>query len=226
MRLLRRVITTFGIILGVYFVAAVVGAVIPGKTATIIDAPRDVRVLMISGPIHVDFLLPADAETLDRFEFAGNAGVPVDHPDVHWLVVGWGARAFYTTAGSYQDVRLSAVVKGITGDESVMRIDVAGELPADFPVIELWLSQPQYTALLNEILSAFEIDAQTGAPQNLGLGLGQNDAFFASPDQFHIFRTCNTWVGRTLRASGIRSGIWTPLPYSVTLSHWLWHPTP
>jgi hypothetical protein len=51
-------------------------------------------------------------------------------------------------------------------------------------------------------------------------GLGPRDVFYASPGRTDIFRTCNAWVGRMLRASGQRFGLWTPATWSVRLSLW------
>ena len=35
-------------------------------------------------------------------------GIALDHPEARWLVLGWGARDFYTTVGTYSDVTARA----------------------------------------------------------------------------------------------------------------------
>ena len=147
--------------------------------------------------------------------------MPVDHPDLRWLVVGWGARAFYTTAGSYADVKPGAVFKAVTGDSSVMRIDAAGALPETVPLRRLSLSPAQLAALLQAIDDSFQRDSQ-GAPISVDAQLGETDAFYQGTGRFHLFTTCNTWISATLRRAGLRFGAWTPAPFSVSLSHWLW----
>ena len=206
----------------IYALAATVGAFVPGPRASVPAGGATVEVLMIAGPIHYDLLLPADAGTLARFGFARAAGVPLGDPRVRWLVVGWGAREFYTTTGSYGDVSARAVWRGLTGDGSVMRIDVASALPAKPPARRLRMGQLQYNALLGAIEAGFARDAGGQPVPVAGAGLSRTDAFFAGVGRFHAFRTSNTWIGRTLRAAGLRFGAWTPFPYSVALSHWLW----
>ncbi|MBQ0765923.1 MAG: DUF2459 domain-containing protein, partial [Sulfitobacter litoralis] len=49
-------------------------------------------------------------------------------------------------------------------------------------------------------------------------GYTQTDGFFEAKGTFHILRTCNVWIGERLREAGIRFGIWTPMPLSVSLS--------
>lgn len=78
------------------------------------------------------------------------------------------------------------------------------------------LSREQYTALLAEIT------ASAAAPP-VGLevqGHRPTSGFVEAVDRFHIARTCNTWVGRVLRASGVPVGAWTPTPYALRLSLW------
>ena len=194
-----------------YLLAAGAGALIPGSTAERVGEPA-VWVGLAAGPIHYDFLLPATAEVRETFAFAARAGIPVDEPRVEWLVVGWGAEAFYTTVGTYADVSLGATWKGITGDRSVMRVGAVG--PVSSPRIEwIRLSQPEFEALVASIRA----DVAPGEPV-LPVPTRPGSAYFASPGAFHLFRTCNVWVGEKLRAAGLRFGRWTPTTFAVRFS--------
>lgn len=221
-RWLLRGGAAFGAVVCLYLLAAVVGAVVPGPRAELgprtdlfgleAGAPADVEIRLISGPIHYDLMLPADAATRRAFGFA--SGVPVDHPGAAWVVVGWGAEQFYTTIGGYRDLRFSAVWRGITGDRAVLRLDVAGPVPEDVGRV-LRLTRGQYDRLVADIT------AEAGAPLDVP-GFTQTDQFYQAKGPFHIVRPCNQWVGERLRAAGLRFGVWTPTPFAVTLSHW-WH---
>jgi len=205
-------------LVALYFVAALIGALLPGTRAAY-DGDRDVLVGLVSGPIHYDFLLPLDPTTRQQFAFAEDGNVPVLHPGAQWLLVGWGAEDFYTTVGSYTDVSLRAVWRGITGDSSVMRVEAIGPLSAEAEVPMIALSLLQYEALLRGIAQSFDQDA--GAPLVLHpAGEARRGAFFQADGRFDIGRTCNQWVGRMLREAGVRFGGWTPIPTSVRLSLW------
>ncbi|MBF9044875.1 DUF2459 domain-containing protein [Rhodobacterales bacterium HKCCE4037] len=200
-------------LLAMYFLAAAIGGLLPGRMAEI--APGDdMEIGLLFGPIHVDFLLPADARTRAAMGFASAAGVPVDEPRVEHFIVGWGARDFYTTAGTYADITLGATARAVTGDASVLRVDVAGAIPASFNYPRLRLSAAQYEALLDQIVATVD------GPPLLGVGFTGTDGFVEAEGRFHIFRTCNTWVGRVLRGAGIDAGTWTPTPYSLRLALW------
>ena len=209
-------------LVALYAVLSIGFAAVPGPRAAVPAAGATVDVFLVAGPIHYDFLLPADAATRARFGFSEPAGVPLSHPQVKWIVVGWGAQDFYTSVGTYRDVSLRAAWRGLTGDGSVMHVDVAGALPPGLDRRELALGVKQYAALLDSILAGFAHD-EAGQPKALAaLRHGTSDAFFEARGRFDAVRTCNAWIGQMLRAAGLRFGLWTPLPYSVSLSHWLW----
>ncbi len=196
-----------------FLVAAALGGLIPGRAA---DLPQGdtVEIALLYGPIHVDFILPATPETRAALGFAAGAGVPLAHPDVRHLIVGWGARDFYTTAGTFADITFGPTWRAVTGDASVLRIDVIGAFPAGFEPPRIRLSQAQYAALLDAIT------ATVTGPPILGAGFTGTDGFFEAEGRFHILRTCNTWVSDMLRQAGVAAGLWTPTPYSVRLALW------
>lgn len=178
---------------------------------------------MVAGPIHYDFLLPLTQTTTSVFDFLSVADFPITHPDARWLVIGWGARDFYTTTGTYRDVSAGAIWRGLTGDASVMRVDVAGTLSTSIPVRQISLTADEYDRLLTAIRRSFASDS-SGAPVLLPqLGFSSTDLFYQANGQFNLFQTCNVWIGQMLRDAGVRFGWWTPTPYAVTLSHWLFH---
>lgn len=225
MRRIARLVAAIIALPALYFVAAVLGALLPagGGSASasgLTDGPT-VTVKLARGPIHYDVLLPADPRTKAIFARTASDGVPVGHPGVRWIIVGWGARDFYTTAGTYSDISARAVWRGITGDDSVLRIDVAGDIPEDAPdIVTIALTQDQYDALLGGIGRSM-----TGAPAIDHPGLTATDAFYPAKGRFHLFRTCNVWVGEQLREAGLRIGIWTPIPLSVSLTLSRFQPT-
>ena len=213
-RLLAGVLVLPGIV-ALWLIAATVGAFIPGRSVQM-DGDASVRIGLVAGLIHYDFLVPARSDVLERFGFVEINGVPIRLPQVQYLVIGWGAHDFYTTTGSYRNISARAIWRGIIGDASVMRVDVVLAIPPDIPVQWLDLSEAQFVAFLAAIESGF-------APERTVLvsaGFTESDQFFHGEGPFSAFRTCNVWVGEVLRASGVRFGVWTPAPWSVRLSLW------
>lgn len=187
----------------------------PATRGDVSGSGDDRWIILVQGPIHYDILLPIDDVTRARFGFLADAGVPIDHFNAAWLSVGWGSGAFYTTAGSYRDIKIGAVVKAVTGDEGVLRFDVYGPLPDSPHLRPVRVSAAQLAALRNGIQAS--LATQTPLPID---GFSETDAFYPATGRFNIFQTCNVWVGDQLAAAGLAFGRWTPTPYAVTLSLW------
>ena len=195
-----------------YLLASVLLALIPGPGPDL-SGPPAYTIGLLQGPIHTDILFPLTPETRARFAFAEAAGVPVNHPDARWLLLGWGSAAFYTTAGTYADITAGAVLTAATGDDAVIRLDALGPLPPLENLRFLRLSEAQFQALLAQATAAFASETKLDHP-----GFTGTDAFFPAHGHFSALRTCNVWLGETLRAAGIRFGLWTPANWSVALS--------
>lgn len=208
---IRILAATFGLA-GVVLAATVLLPLIPGSGRDLSGPPAR-TIALIQGPIHTDILFPMTPDVRARFAFAEDAGVPVSHPGAKWLMLGWGSQAFYTTAGTYADITASAVFTAATGDDAVIRLDVTGPLGAAPNLRYLTLSEAQFQALLTQTAAAIVGTTALDHP-----GFTGSDAFFPATGRFHAFRTCNAWLGETLRASGIPFGLWTPANWSVTLS--------
>lgn len=212
---MRHAFRLLGLILALplfYLLASLVLAMVPGPGPDN-SGPVTRQIGLLQGPIHTDILFPLTPDTRARFAFAEAAGVPVTHPEAQWLMFGWGSAAFYTTAGTYSDITASAVLTAVTGDAAVIRLDVTGPLPPLENLRYLQLSEAQYQALLTATLAAFASETPLDHP-----GFTALDAFFPATGTFHALRTCNVWLGETLRASGIPFGLWTPANWSVGLS--------
>jgi uncharacterized protein (TIGR02117 family) len=205
----------------IYYAASVAGALIPGPGPDLSGPPGQV-IGLIQGPIHTDILLPLTPEIRTRFAFAETAAVPLGDPRAAWLLIGWGAHDFYTTAGTYADITASAVLTAVTGDSAVLRLDAHGPLPDMPELVFLTLSDRQFQGLIATLDASFARDP-ADAPRPLDHpGFTPTDAFFHAEGRFNLWRTCNVWLGETLRAAGIPFGLWTPTTQSVNLSLW-WH---
>ena len=155
-----------------------------------------------------------------KFAFLRAEGFPLDNPHLKYLIIGWGSKRFYTSTKDYADIEFETTWTAVTGDQSVMHVQVAGELKEQPDVIELAVSEWHFNKLLTFIDESFH--RKEGSVQvipNKGFGLG--DRFFEGVGGFNIFHPCNLWISRGLREAGYVTGIWTPTTYSLKLAHWL-----
>ena len=213
-RVLRTALFAAIFVICGYITAALFGSIVAGPTGQISPGAPVREIVLVNGPIHYDILVPAQV-IRDQMPWLSDQGIALDHPNIDWVVFGWGARDFYTKTGTYADVTARSVWRGITGDRAVMRVSIAGAVADHWPRVPMTAVQLQ--RLTAAITDSFDNGADSAALQIPGFS--EFDRFFPAKGRFHIFNTCNAWVGQMLRKAGLRFGVWTPTPFAVTLSH-------
>jgi uncharacterized protein (TIGR02117 family) len=216
----RRALAVVAAMVLVYLGSAALGGLIGNGNPIRAPTDTDYRIGLVIGPIHTDLLIPLTPTVRSRFAFATAAGVPLDAPGAEWLLIGWGAQEFYTTAGTYADITAHATWMGVTGDTAVMRLDAIGHISDFTDIPRITLDAVQFAALIDVIDATFQRDEQGAAITIDHPGFTASDQFFAATGHFNILRTCNVWVGEVMGAAGIAFGRWTPTPYAMRLSLW------
>lgn len=213
----------------VYLGAAVAGGVIPNALPWVVEAKSERapstterEIFVVSNWLHADILLPADTTTMEVFDFLRGSSFPVEHPDLRYLVVGWGSREFYTSTRDYADMEFRTVWRAATGDRAVMHVAPAGPVAGNDDLLVYQLSDASYQKLLGFILESFAHGP--ASPQLIeGASFGFGDVFYEGQGWFNIFNPCNVWISRALKASGVPGGIWTPTTLSLKINHFLYH---
>lgn len=206
---------------GVVAILIVLGTVVarPLTTTPAAASPGAGReILLLANPIHTDVALPMDDEVRAAFADLIPAGLPVDMPGVEYLVFGWGGRSFYIETPTWGDLRPLPVLRALTIDRSVMHVSVVGPIDLSHPAVRpLAVTAEGRGQMIAAIRASFVRDG--GAPVVVpGAAYGTDDAFFEAEGAFNALIGCNTWTAAILRAGGVRTGWWTPLPQLLDLS--------
>ncbi len=220
-KLLRWLISGFAL-LALLFVS---GTVVPRPLTSPAEASvgGESQILLLANPIHTDIALPVDDEVRAAFADLVPSGLPVDMPGVEYLIIGWGGRSFYIETPTWGDIRPLPVLKALTIDRSVLHVSVAGHIDTGHPTVRpLVVTQEGRKRMIAAIRDSFIRDG--GLPVAIpGAAYGFDDAFFEAKGAFNAFLGCNTWTAAVLRAGGVRTGWWTPLPQLLDLSIDLHH---
>lgn len=182
------------------------------------DSAERRRILVLSNPIHSDIVIPLADDTRAAFGFLERFGIPVADPAAQWLVVGWGGRAFYIETPTWADLKALPVLRALTVDSSVLHVDVAGELDENHPAVSAFDLDPGQFQQLSAFIQA-SFMGEAGEVVAVGdTSYGAYDRFFEAKGYFNAFLGCNTWTAAALRTAGLRTGLWNPLPQTLTLS--------
>ncbi|MBW6421358.1 TIGR02117 family protein [Rhizobium sp. XQZ8] len=176
------------------------------------------RILVLSNPIHTDIAIPLSDDTRAAFAFIGEAGVPTADPAAKWLILGWGGRAFYLETPTWAELKPLPLFRALTIDNSVMHAEVFGGIDETHPLVTpLDLSAAEFQRLVEFIQASFTREAGEVAVIP-GAGYGASDRFFEANGYFNAVVGCNTWTAAALRAAGLRTGLWNPLPQTLNVS--------
>lgn len=217
---MRKLFRLFGglVLLAVLVVA--IGALVPrplfDPDAQGGEASR--HILVLTNPIHTDIAVPIDAAVLEKFGFLVEAGVQADLPDARYLVFGWGGKAFYIETPTWSELKPGPVISAFTLDNSVMHVDLAGTVNLPQPAVEGFdVDDKEFASLLDFIARSFQ-QGPEGVVRIPDVAYGAYDGFFDANGKFNALAGCNTWTAAALRAAGLRTGWWNPLPASLNFS--------
>jgi uncharacterized protein (TIGR02117 family) len=186
------------------------------------ERPADVvktrRILVVSNPIHTDIAIPLDDETRAAFGFLGVSGIPVADPAAAWLVIGWGGRAFYLETPTWAELKPMPVFRALTIDRSVMHVDVAGPIDETHPAVRTFDLGPAQFQHLSDFIQQSFVREGGEVVMIPDAGYGEYDRFFEAHGTFNALVGCNTWTAAALRAAGLQTGWWNPLPQTLGVS--------
>ncbi len=125
-----------------------------------------------------------------------------DFPAAAFLEVGWGDSAYYRAPDPGTGTLLKA---GLWPTPSVLHVvGLRRPVAASFPqseIIRVEVTAAGLAAMAAYIHAAYAREAD-GRAMPLGPGLYGESLFYRGRERYHVFKNCNTWAARTLRAAG------------------------
>ena len=129
-------------------------------------------------------------------------GLLRDFPGADYLLFGWGERDYYMAREPTAGDALRALFPG----PAVLLVT-----PLDGPpqqvligakVYALGLTTAGFADLANYVWAGFD-QAAKGSPRRIGNGLAPGSVFYAGTGTYSATDTCNTWIAKGLRSSGL-----------------------
>lgn len=168
--------------------------------------------------MHADLVLPIWTEEIDWSEEFPAEYFQQDVSAATHVAIGWGDKGFYLETPTWADLKVSTAANALLlPSETCLHVSmIRGELSGE-GVRSVTITAEQYRALVTFITKAFQRDAEGRAVQITGFAYHTNDAFFEAHGSYNCINTCNAWIGRALKSSGVRTPWLTPLPKTVFL---------
>lgn len=176
-----------------------------------------VEIFVISSAVHADIIVPLSTEEVDWSRELDPAWFPADVSRYSHLAIGWGNREFFLKTRTWADFKLTTAAGALfLPSRTCLHVDFTQpEYYTEAASVKI--SHDQYRRLVAFIKATFQRDAAGRVVPIPGHSYTQTDAFFEAHGHYHLFNTCNSWVGHALRTTGIRTPWQSTLPKTPML---------
>lgn len=197
--------------------AFVLGSIpVNSSFAQALQEDGQVEIFVTSNGVHTDLVVPVATPSIDWRE-----KVPLHHfasadSSYTHLSFGWGDRKFYMETPSWSDLTPGVALRAaLWPTPTAMHVKyVATRLLPTKRQRPVLLSPEQYRQLVQYIDSSFQ--KENGVYRHItGSGYTGQDTFYEAHGKFYILKNCNNWVNQGLKAAGVKTAFWAPLPFAV-----------
>ncbi|AAS95207.1 TIGR02117 family protein [Nitratidesulfovibrio vulgaris] len=200
-------------LLGFIVVASIIPGLLPRKGR---PQTHDMAVFVADNGVHTDLIVPLRGCGEDWTRLLPQAGTPDASRPVTHVAFGWGARDFYLSTPTWDDVDPVTALKSLLFAPTVLHVESIRGTPATtMDVRRVWLDAEGCHTLARFIRTTLAPDRQGRAIRVDHPGYGPDDTFFEATGRFSPFRTCNTWTAEALAAAGVTSPLWTAFAWGV-----------
>jgi len=178
--------------------------------------PDGIEVFVTSNPVHAEIVMPIESAVIDwRNRFPATCFLEDTARATH-VAIGWGDRGFFLKTPTWAELKFSVAANALfLPSETCLHVTMKSSVATGPNTRPVRISERQYARLAEYIEAAFQHNANGNAAQVIGEHYSRNDAFFEAHGTYHLLNTCNSWVGRGLKQTGVSVGWMTPLPKTV-----------
>lgn len=172
--------------------------------------PKNIKVFVMSNGVHTDIVMPTKTEYKDwsqDFPYANTKGKQTDYP---YVSVGWGDRGFFLDTPTWADLKASTAFVAATGlGKTALHVTYHKSIKLDELTKEAYISEAQYKKMIAYIEASTEKN-QENKPILIvtNAQYGNDDAFYEAKGSYSLFGTCNSWLNRGLKGSGMKASHW------------------
>ncbi len=179
----------------------------------------DVSIYILTNGVHTDFVVPARSALIDWTRKVPYANTLAGDTSKPYLAMGWGDKGFYLETPTWADLKASVAFKAATGlNTTAIHATYHSAMRVGDSCRKIQLTTGQYQRLIRYIEQSFQEDRQgrfIHIPTNANYG--DSDAFYEAKGSYSMFSTCNEWVNKGLKATGLKSCLWTPFDTGLFL---------
>lgn len=202
------------IVLLLYFVAALIGSIIPVNSKEV-ENP-EVTIYLRSNGVHTDFVFPVKNEVMDWSGIIDPRLTLSGRDDFRFISIGWGDLEFYRQTQEWRDLEFPVALRAVfLHKPAALHVEFQDVLRFDQPLLPVDISEEQYQTLIDYVLGTFKMNYSEKLQPVSDLHYNRNDLFFRARGSLNLFYTCNTWVNNGLKAAEMKACLWTPFDEGI-----------
>ena len=178
------------------------------------ETPDGIEIFVYSDSAHSEIVFPCVTPQLNWKTIFNKKFFPAESLQHSHIGIGWGERDFFIETPTWEDIKISTTIRAMFWPtRSAIKATYQPKPVAGPCVRSVKISKQQYQKLIAYALN--NLRGKENLQQIKGASHGANSRFFESRGKYHMFWTCNAWVGQGLKQAEIRVGQYTPLPKTV-----------
>jgi len=211
-RWVGRLLTAILAVPAICLIAALTGSLVPVNRGWK-EPAKGTTIYLADNGIHVDLILPIEAQGLDWRPLVPARDFARADPDASFIAFGSGEKRVYLNTPTWWDITPRTIWSALAGGERVMHVEY---VPSPYYAVrEIRLRPEEYRRLWAAIRSDLTLDSK-GHPIRIDHpGYGPSDAFYRATGKASAIRNCNAVVANWLRLAGVKTSLWPPFAPSL-----------
>lgn len=204
------IIIILGILIGIpilYILISLLLTIIP-VSKKVIPQTKPYTIYITTNGVHADIVLPKNL-----ISDALLKGLINDSRDTYFSF-GWGEENFYINTPTWGDLKFSVAFRAaFLKSKTLMHVTRYRDLKTIW--IPICITKEQLDKLNVYIAKSFD---ESSGKKTLVNGITytpNQDNFFRAHGNYMFYRTCNSWLNKGFKESGMKGSLWTPFDFGI-----------
>ncbi len=206
-RILKWILASFLIIPILYTIVALVLSTITIKRKTANTNFNNTIYLNTNG-VHLDIVMPI--KNLNNFVLHDLKYTKNDK----FLAFGWGEEDFYINTPTWQDLTFKNAFKALFLKNSTL-VHISRYKRKRLDWVAIKISDAELKKLNNYFLNTFKTGKNNSKTILKNKSYSLRDNFYKATGSYSCFKTCNSWVNKGFKESGLKACFWTPFDFGL-----------
>ena len=171
------------------------------------DLKDNSKVIYLStNGVHLDIVIPKDNVSENLLKGLNQEG--------NYYSFGWGDENFYINTPTWDDLTFGNAFSALfLKSTTLMHVTRYNSVKKSWVKVDL--SEAELLKINEHILNTFSITKSNEKVIIAAAGYQQNDNFYKAKGSYSCFNTCNSWVNKGFKSSGLKACFWTPFDFGL-----------